>query len=234
VALRSEETQARFEATRTAEALRVHEEQDILRIRLTAEGEALKAGKLADNLFQSAPPRYQVEFWRNFAKHYSTVSCTEQLGLAQARLYEQEQAERVRAEEALRLAELTARETSSRIYYPIYSDNSYAYDRRYREQRRQQRLDREYDERIHDSNYGRSDAFCRNDKDQKAPGKYHDRLRDRDLACDCRPAAATTGRGSDKFRNSTVTNNSLLAAGQNVMAWDGTKMPGGEAAGLHR
>ena len=78
VALRSEAAQAAFETKRTAEVSQVREEQEIRRGQLTAEGEALKASKLADVSFQSASPRLQAEFWQNFAIKYPRVSCTEQ------------------------------------------------------------------------------------------------------------------------------------------------------------
>lgn len=235
VVLRSAEAQAAFEAKYAANALRVREEQEIRRVQLTAEGEALKAGKLADNLFQSAPLRFQVEFWRNFANQYSTVSCTEQLNLARARLYEQEQAERVQAEEAQRLAALKASESRGRIFYPMYANDSYGYEGEYRERRRQQRLDRDYHERtIHGSNYVRLDSSCRTESEPRLQARHQDWARaDHNITRDCRSDAAMPTKGG-MLPSNAATNNSLLAAGQNVMAWDGTKMPGGEAAGLYR
>jgi len=161
VALRQEEAQAAFEARRAAEVLRLREEQAIRQAQLTAEGAALKAGKLADAAFQSASPRFQVEFWRNFASRYPGVSCWEELSRARARFYEQEHAEQLAEEEAQRLAEIKARESEQAMFYPIYS---YDYDRRYYEARRQERLDREYYERIRGSHSGRIDATCRDNR----------------------------------------------------------------------
>lgn len=230
VALRSAEAQAAFETKRTAEALRLREEQEIRLDRLTAEGEALKISKLADKLFQSAPAREQVEFWRNFASRYSAVPCTEQLYLARARLYEQEQ-----AEESRRLAELETNESSAKTVYPFHSAYYSDYDLPYREQRRQDRLDREYYERVHGSSHRRTDVTCRDERAQNFSQRHQARKRDHDSSPDRRFEKVVMNRGSTGgSRNNTATNNSLLAVGQNVMAWDGMKMPGGEAAGLYR
>ena len=158
VALRSEAAQAAFETKRTAEVSQVREEQEIRRGQLTAEGEALKASKLADVSFQSASPRLQAEFWQNFAIKYPRVSCTEQLSLARACFYEQEHAEQLAAEEAQRRVGIKARESEQNMFYPIYS-----YDPYY-EARRQDRLDREYYERLHGARVGLTDASCRHDR----------------------------------------------------------------------
>ena len=161
VALRSDDEQTGFEAKRSADISRVRENEAIRRVQRTAEGETLKASKLADANFQSAPLRFQVEFWRNFASHYPNVSCTEQLSLARALYYEQQHAEQLAAEEAQRLAEIKARDSEQRMFYPI---DSYNYDRHYSEARRQERLDREYYERVRSSHPERIAASCRDDR----------------------------------------------------------------------
>lgn len=109
VALLSVDDHAAREARRAAEAVRVREEQEIRRARLSAEGEALKARRLADPAFQAAPPNYQVAFWADFSRRYSDVPSEEQLTAARQRLAEQWDARRVQAEQADRLAELEAR-----------------------------------------------------------------------------------------------------------------------------
>lgn len=109
VSLRSEEEQAAFDARRTAEALRAREEREILRARLTAEGEELKARKLADPSFQASPPGYQVAFWEDFSRRYSDVPSAEQLQVVRARLAEQMTDQQAKMEQARRLAELETR-----------------------------------------------------------------------------------------------------------------------------
>jgi hypothetical protein len=109
VALLSPEEQSAREAQRAADAGRVREEQEISRARLTAEGEALKARKLADPAFQSAPPAYQVAFWEDFSRRYADVPGAEQLMAARMRLAEQVEAGRIQVEQALRIADLEAR-----------------------------------------------------------------------------------------------------------------------------
>ena len=161
VALRSEDEQAAFEAKRSAEFSRVREDENIRRVQQKAEGEALKASKLVDANFQSAPLRLQVEFWRNFTSRYPNVSCTEQLNLARALYYEQQHAGQLAAEEAQRLAEIKARDSEQRMFYPV---DSYNYDRRYYDARRQERLDQEYYGRINSSHSGGIDTSCQNDR----------------------------------------------------------------------
>ncbi len=200
ISLRSEEAQTAYETKRAVAESRVREEQELLRRKLTAEGEALKASKLADSLFQRAPAKQQLEFWRNFASCYPNVSCAAQLHLARAEFYTQEQAERIEAESAQRLAELKARESHTPTFYPIPSDCAY---RDNRSDRTRRILDRDNDERVRSSTRESNPASCQND-------------------------------GEQRFQSYPSTNDSLLAAGQNVMAWDGTKIPGGEAAGLFR
>lgn len=221
VALRSEEAQTAFETQRTATESRVREEQEIRRIKLTAEGEAVKAAKLADKAFQSAPVETQLAYWRIFAVQYPTVSCTEQLNLVRAQFYAQERTEQIQAEEAQRAAAFKDNESSQRIFYPIYSTDSYGYGRQYSVLRRQERLDRDYHYRVSGSDRMKQEDFCQDDRTRRFQPSHHDRSRDQANMRDCRPDTRTT-------------NNTLLAAGQDVMAWDGTKMPGGEAAGLFR
>jgi hypothetical protein len=134
VALRSVEEQAALEARRVAEAVRVREEQEIRRARLSAEGDALKARKLSDPSFLAAPLGYQVAFWEDFSRRYSDVPSAEQLNMARARLAEQVAEGRARAVQDQRLAELEARvaEAEARTaeantgavyaggYYPYY------------------------------------------------------------------------------------------------------------------
>lgn len=54
-----------------------------------AEGEALKAKRLADPAFTSAPLSYQLEFWQDFRRQYPEVSCDDEYTLALARRQEQ-------------------------------------------------------------------------------------------------------------------------------------------------
>ncbi len=109
VALRSVEEQAALDAQRAAEAGRFQEEQEIHRARLSVEGEELKARKLADPFFRTAPVGYQVAFWENFSRHYPGVPSDEQLTIARLRLAEQLEQRRIQTEQAERLAELEAR-----------------------------------------------------------------------------------------------------------------------------
>lgn len=236
VALRSEEAQTAFATKRAATESRVREEQETRRTRLTAEGETLKATKLADKTFQSAPIRIQLEYWRNFAVQYPSVSCAEQLNLARAQFYAEEHAELVQAEEAQQAAALKDNVSNPRIFYPVYSTDSYGYGRQYSVLRRQERLDRDYYNRTLDSGRGRQDASWRNERDPRFQPSRHDRSRGRTDTRDCNPSTSGTSwrnNGNGRPRNA-ATNHSLLAAGQDAMAWDGTKMPGGEAAGLFR
>jgi hypothetical protein len=62
-----------------------------LRAQHIAEGEALKAQKIADPNFISAPPAYQVAFWQDFRLRYPEVSCDDEYKLALARQQENEQ-----------------------------------------------------------------------------------------------------------------------------------------------
>ena len=118
VALRSEQAQAVLETKRATETDRFRQKQELL----ATEGAALKARMLADPAFQATPLSYQVAFWQNFARKYPMVSCSENLGIAQARLDEQAQATQ-QAEQAQRIADLEAkarekeRENRSRTFY---------------------------------------------------------------------------------------------------------------------
>lgn len=146
VALRSEEAQAKIEAKRVADDLRIREMLATRQAQLIIEGEALKARQLADPSFLSAPLSYQVAFWRNFSARYTGVSCVEQLNLAQAKYYEQEASERRAAERAQYYAELEAKAREERertTYYPVY-DTGYNYHTRYtRSYRRSHYYDRD-------------------------------------------------------------------------------------------
>jgi hypothetical protein len=62
-----------------------------LRAQHIAEGQALKAQKLADPNFISAPPAYQVAFWQDFRLRYPEVSCDDEYKLALARQQESDQ-----------------------------------------------------------------------------------------------------------------------------------------------
>ena len=236
VALRSEEAQTLFETKCAADAARLREELEIRRTKQVAEGEALKATKLADKSFLSAPARIQVEYWRNFAAQYPMVSCTEPLNLARAQLYAQEHIERIAAEEELRLIALKAEEASQRVFYPICSTDSRAYESRYRDQYRLERLDRDYYERIRGSSGATSMSPMREEKDRNSERNRHDWSHEEPAVRDHRHDALFGNQCNDSREVSrrTTANPALLATGQDVMAWDGTKMPGGEAAGSFR
>jgi hypothetical protein len=62
-----------------------------LKAQRIAEGKALKAQKLADRNFTSAPPAYQVAFWQDFRLCYPEVSCDDEYKLALARQQEAQQ-----------------------------------------------------------------------------------------------------------------------------------------------
>lgn len=140
VSLRSEDEQAALEAKRAAEARRVREEREILRARLIAEGRELKARKLADLSFQSAPLDYQVAFWEDFSRRYADVPSGEQLQVARARLTEQATERQAKSEQIRRLAELEARVAEAearseamadrpvrRFYYPYHPPHGPSY-----------------------------------------------------------------------------------------------------------
>ncbi|HZP59575.1 MAG TPA: hypothetical protein VFB27_04565 [Opitutaceae bacterium] len=77
----SSEDFAALQAQHAAEAERAAQ--------VRAEGEALKAKKLADPAFASAPPAYQVAFWEDFHRRYPQVSCDDEYNLALARRQEE-------------------------------------------------------------------------------------------------------------------------------------------------
>ena len=122
-----------LQVRRAAEAVRIREENEIRSTRLGVEGEALKARKLADPSFQSAPVSYQVAFWEDFLRRYPGVSSGEQLAIARMRLNEQLEEKRRQAQQEERLAELEARlnEAESRASearyeaYPVRYHSSY-------------------------------------------------------------------------------------------------------------
>ena len=109
VSLRSAEDQAALEARRAADALRVREENEIRRARLTLEGNELKVRKLADPAFAAAPLGYQMAFWEDFSRRYSEVPVSEQLALSRTRLAEQTALSREKDEKEKRLADLETR-----------------------------------------------------------------------------------------------------------------------------
>ena len=135
VALLSPADFTALQTRRDAEAVRVREENEIRTARLGAEGEALKARKLADPSFQAAPVAYQVAFWEDFSRRYPGVSSSEQLTIARMRLNEQLEEKRTRARQDERLAELEARVSEAEArpaearyadYYPgHYPSSSY-------------------------------------------------------------------------------------------------------------
>ncbi|HKB57361.1 MAG TPA: hypothetical protein VKC51_07205 [Lacunisphaera sp.] len=133
VALLSEEDHAAREARRAAAAVRFREEQEILCARLSTEGEALKARKLADPSFLAAPLAYQVAFWEDFSRRYPDVASAEQLTIAHLRLAEQLEEKRDRELREERLAELEARllaaEDRATRYRSYTSFNSDGYAR---------------------------------------------------------------------------------------------------------
>jgi hypothetical protein len=81
----SPEDFAALQAQRAAENARAVQ----LRAQRITEGNALKAKKLADPSFTSAPPAYQVAFWQDFRLRYPEVSCDDEYKLALARQQEQ-------------------------------------------------------------------------------------------------------------------------------------------------
>ena len=135
VALLSSADFAALQTRRAAEAVRLREENEIRTARLGAEGEALKARKLADPSFQAAPVAYQVAFWEDFSRRYPGVSSSEQLAIARMRLNEQLEEKRRLALQEERLAELEARVIAAEArtaearytdYYPVrYRSASY-------------------------------------------------------------------------------------------------------------
>lgn len=109
VALRSVEAHRQYLVERQAAAEQARAEQEARFARRTAEGEALKARKLADPMFLAAPVAYQVAFWEDFALRYPEVPSAEELTIARLRLVESEAIARHRREEERRLADLEER-----------------------------------------------------------------------------------------------------------------------------
>jgi hypothetical protein len=126
VALMSETEYAAMEARRADDAARLNAEM----VRRNADGEALKARRLSDPTFLSAPLSYQLAFWQNFSLRYPGVPVDEQLTVAHLRLAEQYNQQQ--AQEA-RLAELEARvndaesrsDSAERHVYPIVGGGYY-------------------------------------------------------------------------------------------------------------
>ena len=106
VALLSVGDYTALEAKRAADAVRINEEN----VRLDAQGEELKARKLADSAFAASPLTYQLAFWQDFSRRYPGVPVTEQLTVAHMRVAEQFNAQHAQEE---RLAELEARVTDA-------------------------------------------------------------------------------------------------------------------------
>jgi len=111
--LRSEAEQAALETKRSLEATRLREEREIRQARLNAEGEELKARKLADASFRTSPLSYQVAFWEDFSRRYPTVASAEPLLEARIRLAGETEDKRKQLEQAQHLAELEARVTAA-------------------------------------------------------------------------------------------------------------------------
>lgn len=127
--------------TVTRVALRTPEEQQALDAReeysrgervarmtqLATEGAALRDRKLADENFKNAPLAYQVSYWENFTQSYPGVSVREPLTIARLRLNEQLAAQRVKDEQAARIAELEELLTRSENgnYAPMYTSGGY-------------------------------------------------------------------------------------------------------------
>ncbi|OHE81257.1 MAG: hypothetical protein A3G75_13175 [Verrucomicrobia bacterium RIFCSPLOWO2_12_FULL_64_8] len=105
----SEEVYDQRVAQRLAEAERLKAESELRLAGLTAEGEALRARKLADPVFNAAPLSYQVAFWEDFARRYPGVPSAEQLILARLRLTDELERRRIEEDREDRLAELEAR-----------------------------------------------------------------------------------------------------------------------------
>ena len=128
VALRSIAEQEAFENRRAAEASRVRDEQNIRNAKLTVEGEALKARKLADSAFLAAPLDYQVAFWEDFSRRFANVPCADNLRVARTQLAANVAEAQARADQSQRLAELEyrvaaaetqARESRSSDFFPV-------------------------------------------------------------------------------------------------------------------
>jgi hypothetical protein len=81
----SPEDFAKLQAQRASEAALAAQ----LRDQRITEGQALKAKKLANPAFASAPVSYQLEFWQDFHRQYPEVSCDDEYKLALARRQEQ-------------------------------------------------------------------------------------------------------------------------------------------------
>ena len=111
--LRTEEEQAALDAKRSLEARRVLEEREIRQARLNAEGDELKARKLADVSFRTSPLSFQVAFWEDFSRRYPGVASAEPLLEARTRLVGETEDKRKQLEQTQRLAELEARVTAA-------------------------------------------------------------------------------------------------------------------------
>jgi len=125
VSLRSEAEQSDSEAQRAAEAIRVRDELDIHRAKLTAEGEKLKALKLADASFQNLPISYQVAFWQDFSRSYPEVASAEVLTEARLKLATELEETRRKDDAAARLAVLEERVAVAEAQVSLVTERSY-------------------------------------------------------------------------------------------------------------
>ncbi len=95
-----------------------------------AEGEAIKAQKVADLTFQKAPPSVQLAFWQDFARRYPGVSCVEQLAVVRELVRTQTEQERIRHDQERLIADMDARRANEPQVYgidPYYSGYGYGY-----------------------------------------------------------------------------------------------------------
>lgn len=109
VSLRSEQEQSALEAQRAAEAARLRENREIRQAQLNAEGEEIKARKLADPSFRTSPVSYQAAFWEDFSRRYPTVASAELLLEARVLLAREREEKRKQLEQSQRIADLEAR-----------------------------------------------------------------------------------------------------------------------------
>jgi len=114
VALLTDAEFAALSARRAAEATRLSERN--------AQGETLKASKLADSTFLGTPASYQLAFWQDFSRRFPGVTVSEQLQAARARVTEQYYEHLVSEE---RLAELEARVSDTEAWARRAAVDSY-------------------------------------------------------------------------------------------------------------
>ena len=107
--LRTPEEQMAYAARMAEENERARQANDERRGRLAREGEALKARKLADPSFISAPASVQLTFWEDFARAFPDVSVSDQLLSARSRYAAEFAAHRERRQQQEMIAELEER-----------------------------------------------------------------------------------------------------------------------------